>query len=56
MCQKQNHRNNKETYIDGSKSEGRKVDFAVIFIEWTTVETNALPKEASLHAAEMTTF
>ena len=49
---KENHSNNKEVYTDGSKSTGRKVGFAVAFMDNT--RRRPLPKEASIHTAEMT--
>ena len=47
-----NIKKNKEAYTDGSKSTGRKVGFAVAFMDNTRREP--LPKEASIHTAEMT--
>ena len=44
---KGNHSNNKEDYTDGSKSTGRKVDFAAVFTDITRRE--ALPEEAPIH-------
>ena len=49
---KENHSNNKEAYIEGSKSTGRKVDFAVVFEDIT--RRGALPENAPIHTAEMT--
>ena len=49
---KGNNSNFKKAYTDGSKSTGRKVDFAAVFADITRSET--LPEEASIHKAEMT--
>ena len=49
---KGNHSNNKEAYMDGSKSTRRKVGFAAVFMDITRI--GALPEEASIHTAEIT--
>ena len=46
------HNNNKEPYMDRSKSTERKVSFAAVFRDITSRE--ALLEEASIHTAEMT--
>ena len=46
------HGSSKEAYTDGSKSTGRKVDYAAVFTD--TIRRVALPEEASIHTAEMT--
>ena len=43
---------NDEAYIDGSKSTGRKLGFAAVFLE----RRGTLPDESSIHTAEMTTI
>ena len=52
LQQKGNHSNNKETYTDGSKSTGRKVGFAEVFVDIT--RRGALPDEAFIYTAEIT--
>ena len=49
---KEKHKSNKEAFMDGSKSIGRKVGFAAVFMN--TTRRGALPEEASIHTAEMT--
>ena len=51
---KGNHSNNKEAYTDGSKSTRGKKGFAAVFVEF--IRRGALPKEASIHTAKMTTI
>ena len=51
---KGNHSNNKEAYTDRPKSRRRKVDFTAVFADIT--RRGALPEEASIHTAEMTTI
>ena len=46
------HGSSEESYIDGSKSTGRKVGYIAVFTD--TTRTGALPEEASIHTAEMT--
>ena len=46
------HSHNKEVYTYGSKSTGRKVDFASVLTDIT--RRGALPEEVSIHIAEMT--
>ena len=43
------HINNKEAYMDRSKSTGRKVGFAAVFSDIT--KRGALTKKASIHTA-----
>ena len=45
---KENHSNNKEVYIDRSRSTGRKVGFSEVFEDITRRGT--LPKDASIHS------
>ena len=42
----------KEAYMDGSKSTGRKVVYAVVYTDTTKRERH--PEAASIHTAEMT--
>ena len=49
---KEKHSSSKEAYTYGSKSAGRKVGLATVFANIT--RRGALPKEASIHPAEMT--
>ena len=49
---KGNHSNNKKAYTDRSMSTGRKVGFAAVFVD--IARRGGLPKEASIHTAEMT--
>ena len=49
---KEKHWNNKETYTNGSKSIGKKVDFVAVCTDTTRRE--ALPEEVSIHTAKMT--
>ena len=51
---KANPGNNEEAYTDESKSTGRKVGFAAVFMN--IIKREALPEEASIHTAEMTTI
>ena len=51
---KEKHNNNKETYTNGSKSTGKKVDLAAVFADIT--RRGALPEETSIHTAEITTI
>ena len=46
------HQKEKEVYTDGSKNPGKKVGLAAVFEDAT--RRGALPKEASIHTAEMT--
>ena len=46
------HSNNKEAYTDGSKSTGRKVGFAAVFMN--IIKRGALPEEAFIHTTEIT--
>ena len=38
-----------EAYIDGSKSTGRKVNYAAVFTD--TIRRGAIPEEASIQTA-----
>ena len=49
---KGNHSNFKRAFTDGSKSTGRIVGFAVVFVDVT--RRGELPEEASIHTAQMT--
>ena len=49
---KGNYNNNKEAYIDESKSTGRKVGFAAVIAD--IIKGGVLPEEASVHTAEIT--
>ena len=46
---KEKNSNNKKSYTDGSKSTGRKVDFASVFTDIT--RRGILTEEASIHTA-----
>ena len=52
LQQKGKHSNKKKANTDRSKSKGRKVGFAAVFMD--IIRRGALPGEASIHTADMT--
>ena len=52
FLQHKGNSNIKKPYTEGSKSTGRKIDYAAVFAD--IIRRGALPEETFIHTAEMT--